>query len=496
MPDNLIPNPNYNPAIPVSGTNQPVIFSDPNTVINPLTGQTAISAAGGTYPITPTSLAPATPITLPVVPPDTTNYTGEIAGGVALANAAVAPPPTPPTPPASTGGLDDLWTNWLAGQTPPPSIAGAYTAQGGTVPTGGQLDTMGQQVITDETALQGATDELNDLNTQMQVLNQEAQAIPERLQQEATGRGITAGGLAPIQTAQLRDIYLRQLPLSGQILIAQGKQLAAQGKVNLSQRKLELAQAKFDRYFDLVVKDMENKYNYDKSLRDKAFEFATLKEQRQFETQQKEADRIYQEGRDNLKLQQDWVEKAVANSQGDLAAKISALDVKSPTFATDLATLQGQIKVVDPEIKALRAKYIDAGILDTDTREQATAKIVKNSKIYRDEIRPPQGPQPTQTEKETAILVGADAELRQTIGPGGFVDINVYRSLRSKYATKGASITGFDSAYSDYLSPSDRAKFGIGTAVGFSATGEYTGAGSDPFEQAVAKALKAALEGK
>lgn len=457
MPDNLIPNPNYNPAIPVSPENQPVVFATPETaVINPQTGQTAINAA---------SLQPVAPITLPVVPPDTTNYQGEIAGGQAMVDAitkqmedrAKEVKEEAERRAKETGGLGDLWTQFMAGQEAPPSVAGAYTAAGGTAPTGAQLTGMETGLAVDEAALQTATDELNDLTIQMQVLTQEAQAIPERLQQEATGRGITAGGLAPIQTAQLRDIYLRQLPLSGQILIAQGKQLAAQGKVNLSIRKLELAQAKFDRYFDLVIKDIENKYNYDKELRDKAFEFATVKEQRIFDAQQKEDDRTYQESRDNLKLQQDWVAEAIKNAQGDLAGKIAQLSPSDPDFITKLGVLQAQLKVIDPEIKSLRDKYIDAGILDTDTREQAEAKVRANSKIYREQIRPPREPQVSQTEKENAEINRIKNLLVR--GPGGNVDLNEYRRLKQDSTLDPYT---FDSQFGSMLSIDDQKKeFGL-----------------------------------
>jgi len=66
-------------------------------------------------------------------------------------------------------------------------------------------------------------------------------------------------------------------------------------------------------------------------------------------------------------------------------------------------------------------------------------------------------------------------QLTKLIGPGGFVDINAYRNLRAEYATKGIKPSTFDSYYSNFLSPSDRAKFGIGSATGYSATGQPTG---------------------
>jgi LysM repeat protein len=72
----------------------------------------------------------------------------------------------------------------------------------------------------------------------------------------------------------------------------------------------------------------------------------------------------------------------------------------------------------------------------------------------------------TQTERGAIAIAPADQELRSSIGQGGFVDINTYRDLRAKYANRGIPVATFDSAFSDYLSASDRAKYGIGTATG------------------------------
>lgn len=69
----------------------------------------------------------------------------------------------------------------------------------------------------------------------------------------------------------------------------------------------------------------------------------------------------------------------------------------------------------------------------------------------------------------TQVASGAETELKNNIGPGGFVDINVYRDIRAKYAGKNVSASTFDGYYSDYLSPTDRAKYGIGTATGVKA---------------------------
>ncbi len=395
---NLIPNPKFNASIPTSNTNQPYIFESPETtIINPLTGQTAAQATTGTPgPITSQSLQPVAPINLPVLPPDTTNYAGIIAGGI------IPPPVIPPPAPPAPSSLEDLFTQYLGEQKPPPSIAGAYAAAGGVAPTGAEITGLQQGVLAGETAVQEATDELNSLNAQMQALNAEAQAVPIQMQESAAGRGITAGGLAPLQTAALRDIALRSLPLQGQIFGAQAKQAAAQGKANLAQRKLDLAQGQFDRYFELVVKDMEIQYNYRNSLIDKVFSYATKKEQQRLDELKVEADRAYQESRDNVSLAQKWATEAISAGNSNIAAKISALNPSDPDFLTKLGELQGQIVIKPKEITEremvadLAAKYVDAGIVLTDTLATAQTKLA-GSRIYQEQVRGPQeqvrGPQ-------------------------------------------------------------------------------------------------------
>ena len=70
----------------------------------------------------------------------------------------------------------------------------------------------------------------------------------------------------------------------------------------------------------------------------------------------------------------------------------------------------------------------------------------------------------TVSERLAPILAQADKDLSKVVGGGGFVGINDYRNLRTQYAYKGIEQAIFDNQLSDYLSPSDRAKYGIGSA--------------------------------
>lgn len=72
----------------------------------------------------------------------------------------------------------------------------------------------------------------NDLSSRLTSLKNEAMAIPLQLQQEATGRGITAAGLQPIQTAALRNNAIQALSTSSLLEASRGNITLAQDQVD------------------------------------------------------------------------------------------------------------------------------------------------------------------------------------------------------------------------------------------------------------------------
>lgn len=72
----------------------------------------------------------------------------------------------------------------------------------------------------------------NDLSSRLTGLKNEALAIPLQLQQDATGRGITAGGLQPIQTAALRNNAIQALSTSSLLEASRGNLTLAQDQVD------------------------------------------------------------------------------------------------------------------------------------------------------------------------------------------------------------------------------------------------------------------------
>ena len=74
----------------------------------------------------------------------------------------------------------------------------------------------------------GKTQLVNDLTSQFNNLTRQAQDIPNQLQLQSQGRGITAGGLAPIQADQLRLNSIASNTLASQIETAKGNLTYAQ----------------------------------------------------------------------------------------------------------------------------------------------------------------------------------------------------------------------------------------------------------------------------
>lgn len=70
--------------------------------------------------------------------------------------------------------------------------------------------------------IQALTQTQNDLTSRLTALKNEALAIPLQLQQDATGRGVTAGGLQPHQTAALRNNAIQALSVNSLLEASRG----------------------------------------------------------------------------------------------------------------------------------------------------------------------------------------------------------------------------------------------------------------------------------
>jgi len=187
--------------------------------------------------ITARSLQPVQALTLPPTPTDTTDYsqiitpvTTSLASDFQSLNNQLSQGERAQTG-AAQSQLDIM--NLLTGRTQ-------------------DLQTAQEQAgVNTETAnLNKYAEQLANLNAQASALNREAQAVPLQIQQESQGRGRTEAGVAPIQTARLRDNAIRALSIGQQADIAAA---AATG----SQLRLNAAKEKAQQVVDLKYKPLE-----------------------------------------------------------------------------------------------------------------------------------------------------------------------------------------------------------------------------------------------
>ena len=83
-----------------------------------------------------------------------------------------------------------------------------------------------------EQGLQDLQTTQTDLTAQLKAIQNEAKAIPLQLQQESEGRGITTGGLQPLQTARLRTNAIQALSVNSLLEASRGNISTAQSFVD------------------------------------------------------------------------------------------------------------------------------------------------------------------------------------------------------------------------------------------------------------------------
>ena len=305
------------------------------TGLNPelIAGKTLVPDTTPLGVISASSLNPVTPIN---VPPPPTSLPIDLTGGQ-----------------ATIDSLNKLLAQDIAPASAPASLEAMFNK---LLPTSGVPEAQAD-VLTKQTSSKAARDRLAAINAQLAGISAETQATPLRLQEEATGRGVTKAGLAPLEAGELRKIALRALPLQAQALAAQAEVAAAQGDVELSQQTLAMAQDKLKTIFGLVSQDVENKYNYFKDLRDKAFQIADKNQQQKLAVAQKEDDRKFTNWQNIINDAQTKA-SALMSTDPALAAKISARigqssGLNDTTLGGDVAALlkQALLKQVRPKVE-------------------------------------------------------------------------------------------------------------------------------------------------
>lgn len=318
---------------------------------NTVSLQSPLQVATQPTALTSTNTKPTTAIS--VTPkPDNTNYAGILAGAQQQALSiqqqiqAINQPATPtsdknPNPPMpgqstsspTTGGTDiKSYIDSIMGVQQPNAM---QTYQQGYDASGleqQKADLAAKAAVTTE-----AQGRLNNISAQLTALNTEAQAIPIQLQQDSTGRGITASGLAPIQEDALRANALKALPLQAQAAVIQAEVATAQGNQKLAQDLYTQAQDHFDKMFTLQMQDAQNKYEFQTNLIDKVYAIADKQEQRTLDAIKTQQAQDFQTKQSDIAYQ-----RQLAMDKTNFQQQLTLQDLKNQPQPGETVTLSGK----------------------------------------------------------------------------------------------------------------------------------------------------------
>lgn len=188
----------------------------------------------------------------------------------------------------------------------------------------------------------------NDLVAQLTGLQNEAKAIPLQLQNDATGRGITAAGLAPIQDAQLRENAIKALTVSTLLEATKGNIANAQAQADkVVAQKYDPIQAKIDAAkanLDLIMKSPQ--YTLDEKNRAQA----------QLDIQnarQAALDKAKGDSAAILKVATD-----AASNGADAITLQKITQAKTPAEALSIAGAAGSTKKLDTSVQVVNGQKV------------------------------------------------------------------------------------------------------------------------------------------
>lgn len=200
----------------------------------------------------------------------------------------------------------------------------------------------------EEAGVPGLLKGQQDLSAQLKALQNEALAIPLQLHQEATGRGITAAGLQPIQTARLRTNAIAALGVSSLLE-------ASRGNITLAQDLVDRAVAvKYDPIREEIAAKTKN---LDLILKSPEFTVAEKnRAQAQLDAQRKREKEIAKQEADQKEV---W---GIANTAAKYGADPNTLrqiqGAKNPIEALALASKYLQDPKAKYELESLRLENI------------------------------------------------------------------------------------------------------------------------------------------
>lgn len=176
-----------------------------------------------------------------------------------------------------------------------------------------------------------------DLSSRLKAIQAEEKAIPLQLQQESLGRGITTGGLQPLQTARLRENAIRALSVSSLLEASKGNITTAQDLADRAvAQKYEPIKAEINaltKNLDLIIKSPK----YSLEDKNRAQVQLDIQNQKKLDLEKKE--------KDEQEIMKTATEAAKNGADSLVLDKISK--ATSPIEALKIATESGFIKAVE-----------------------------------------------------------------------------------------------------------------------------------------------------
>ncbi len=285
-------------------------------------------------------------------------------------------------------------------------------------------------------AVQSATDELNNINAQIKQITDQATAIPIQAQTDATGRGITSAGLAPITSAQLRDNALKAIPLQGQAYIAQAKLASANGNATIAEQNLQMAQQTYDKAFSVAQDNAKTDYQYQLDKYNAISDLLTKEDAKIVDAQKTELATNNTNYNNFVNDVRATAATAIANSDGNTASQLNALvanlNPNSSTFNTDYTKAQQTFATLSGQIQA-KPKV-------TTTPNTLSAPIKSGTLVYT--------PQDQASDSQA---------LDASRGSDNYVDPTLYQNLYKLWIAHGGQLEDFLKTYppKNYVNPAN-----------------------------------------
>ena len=317
--------------------------------------------------ITPDSLSNTeTPATLPQQPGEP-DYTGSMASIPSLDSLT-----TTGTKTATETKQDDLASR----------LEQAYAKLSGKAPA--------QAAAEQAAGLPAFQTQLTDISGQIQALQKEALAIPLQIQQDATGRGVTAGGVAPIQASRLRENAIKSLSLSAIAQTLQGNiALAQQQATKAVDAEFAPAQAQLEYLGKALQLNSEALSREDKKKADQLQ--IKLQERQRLLDQQKEDRHIIigwaaeasKNGASSYLINQALQQNDPREALGILAGHFQDPNAKAQALA-DLDYRRAQIKAVNADTNLTYAQT--EKVLAEKAKAIAETVLANNPNIQNSEV--------------------------------------------------------------------------------------------------------------